>query len=1719
VRRSPRRRRRWLLVIGIAVLLLAGTVFGYVRVKLEGPDLADKIASVLNKRMRGRIEIGAVEWPTGALKTVVSGGWVPVIVRDVKVWDDCVLSAEVAAGDPDQLRVGNPTDDCTPDDRPDPDPTSKRKPRKLLLKAPLLTAEIDIHALMFGRHDFVFRNLWVHGGEVLLEQTREPYPLHAYDRTIVSIVTAFYPRMKAGFRAGIYADAPAPIFDLRDIHVEHLNMTVHMGPYTLDKGGVGFRMTARLEDVNADSASTGLAGMDVALENIRRGADPASAMVTAFHGHNDNYLHMDATDPLVAKFYVRLALHSGKGRVRIFDEGPRASFHIPTEGGVGGVGAGWYGGRNAWYDIELSDVVLNRLAQMPTEWARKDYVANTLELDLTAHTMPCKTETGGEPQQKDGADLHFSGELSNYWDRPYDGSWNLALDIKNLGPTLHTCIKQKMGGDNLGGRITLTGPFIALPKVTLDLHGLDYNLSLSKQAEPLQLTLAEVHGEIDLVNDQGSIEKTKALIRGGKEPGEVMVSSTFGLKPYNATASIDIVKPIDVGRFLPGRIATSVGRFLGGKLTAVGDVDKGFALEDFDLTLGPTPTDKLVQVNKGRIFTENAFDTVGIQKVNVRAGSSRAVFDGYVDTIKQSLNIRIDGNFPDLDAWLMRFGLPQFAKSAGGGQIVITGPLKSPTVAVRINLGGVPCMDNLALDAEVKDQIATITHVGSTGLGGQIDGKGVVSLAGGGKVIEKFHLEGRKLDASRLCGLLGIVKGTLDIVDVDVKRTAIVPNRPPLDWLASISAFVKADHLSLLNDPISKVSLCINHPDDKQCASTVRLGPDDARQCADAKARGGACIVANAERDRGGQFASMIIDVPALRSGRMTTPRHLGGTIDIDNIPLTVLDQFVGKDVLGGLFSTTLHLQGSGNAPQADGTLWLIRSWVKGAFVGDSQLQVAPIMVGKMPSLFIRGSMLAGQLGISATVGTAAPYPVELSVTGRRVEIDQFLDLAKKLGLGEPVQAWASGTVTVHTELAPLSGKPAEPEAWVEVTELEGILNHRSRDGRLTPLRFGVRSKADQYAMSLHVTPQTIELACRDVTAQGGKRPCSAALDTPAGVVTIEGGATQSRMNLHAKGSLMLARLAPFVENQIEDINGSLELDATVAGTFAQPTYEAGLTVGEQINVRPAGVDTTLQVLPGGQIKISDGTVGINQLTITVKDEHATERGDLHVKGVIGLGPGFIPTAWGVLLDGKIGGKMLLAIAPNAVAQAGGLARIDGALTLFGHGSLPQVTGTITFDPEPDEKHPAAFTFSPRGARKEIALLGGSIDISTTVAGEHRTYQLGIDDNPLTASIDGEGKVENIRGDVVLRDGKPQSARVFLDAENIPFRIPGTLDLIVSAKDISLELPGENTAWIARGNVSIVSGNYERNFELTEVIRPEPAAVTPARPLWDEYPSIGNADLGLTLDVRKFAVKNNIAEIDLEGPRILIKGSPRDLRMSGSIRVQRGEFKIPGTRAKFTRTIGSIDFAENEKAANPKLDVQSDADYLDLSGQLHIITLNITGTLEQPQWDLKTSTGYNKSQTLALLFLGRNPEQLRRTLGDQSPGANPTQIETTTNPSQGFADQIVKDLAGQWVSDILGDKLTKFTALDVLRFEVGFGSVGVHAEKKAFENIKFIGEGEQTIRGYTVTVTGELKTPWRVGADDRLMVQGVILDKNFSDPAEQDILDVQGKLVYRLFIP
>ena len=1500
-----RRRRRWLLVIGLSVLLLLSTGFAVLRIKFEGEDLGDNIASILNKKMRGRIEIGSIEWDTASLKKVITGGWVPVTVRNVRVWDDCALSG--VAGALDEIRLGNPNEDCTPDDRPDRSPTSKRKPRKLLVATDLITAEIDIHALMFGNHDFVFRNLWVHGGEALIEQTDEPYPLHAYDRTIVSIVTAFYPRIPPGFRAGLTASSAPPIFDLRDIHIKDLNLTVHMNPYVED-GKFGYVNTIRMEGVDVDAGPT---------------------------LQNDSYLYMNGRDPLVAKFYVRLIVAAKRGWVRVFDEGPREAFHMPDRVAGSAVQPEVYPpkSRSARYQVNLTDIKLNRLAQLPTEWSRKNYIANTLELDLEAKTLPCATPANPSPDPATGAYLHLFGELNNWFDRPYDGAWNLALDGKNLGPTIRTCIKDNIGGEDLLGRITLTGPFVAKPAIGLDLKNLDFDLPLRKGEEPLRLTLADVQGRIDMVNEQGYIDKTKALIRGGKEPGEVDLSATFGLKPLNANTNIEIVKAIDIGRFLPPSVSGPVGKFLQGRLRAKGDADFGFALEEFDLGLGPTPTQKLVRVHKGRLFTDDNFGSVQIQKVLVDAGRTHAMVDGKVDIANNNIDVTITGDYPDLDVWAQRFHLPVFFKSAGGGTIRIRGKLDKPIINVATELGGVPCLDKLRIvDMEYTSEtrIVDVRKISSAGLGGELTGSARIRTPdpdnkGEKPLIEMLKLNGKRLDASRLCGLKGKVKGTVDTAEVEIANTTLDKNRSMIDWLERTKVFVHSDKLTVFDDKYSALNACINRKDDKVCRPrTSYLDGDDLAQCEQGKKGNGFCAVVTAARDAGGRLDATVVQLPPTATKKGQTPlQRLAGSIAVDDLPLTILSQFTQKfdpKMAGGSLSTTLHLQGTRAAPQADGVLLLLRSWVKDRFAGDTRLAIEPSTLANKPAVTLRGSALAGRVGLRATIGTTAPYPVEIELTGRRVEVDTFIDLQKMLGVSEPVQAWASGTITVRTELKPV--KPIEPEAWVELTEMRAQITHRSPDGRLTPLTLSVfdRSNGARPAMSLRATPTTVELACKDDTAKGGRVECPTYVATPAGILEIKGSATPKRLNVEARGDLDFRQIAPLFDSTLERLQGTAALTASISGTFEKPNYEAELRL-DKVSAQPLGNDTILEA-PSGLIRVANGSLGFTDVKVRVRDEQRDEAGEINIKGNITL-DGLKPVAWGVLIDGKIAGKMLLVAAPGAISQAAGLARIEGDLMLTGKGPRPTVSGTIDFGALPpcaanvestscrkpgEQHHPLSII--PRGVRREFVFNSGSVDLDTEISGDRQTISVLL--NQIATKMDGEGEITGIDGRLELRGGTLTKLEVSLNADKIPFRVAGSLDLVINARNIRIQQESENSTPEVSGTVTIVDGTYNRNFALADQIVSIGRVSTPSKPFWEEYPAIGNANLNLDLEVRRFLVKNNIAEIELGGElrsrrRRAIRGSPAASRcaVAGSAsRVRAPRSNRPRASSTSRRTSG-----------------------------------------------------------------------------------------------------------------------------------------------------------------------------------------------------------------------
>jgi hypothetical protein len=673
--------------------------------------------------------------------------------------------------------------------------------------------------------------------------------------------------------------------------------------------------------------------------------------------------------------------------------------------------------------------------------------------------------------------------------------------------------------------------------------------------------------------------------------------------------------------------------------------------------------------------------------------------------------------------------------------------------------------------------------------------------------------------------------------------------------------------------------------------------------------------------------------------------------------------------------------------------------------------------------------------------------------------------------------------------------------------------------------------RAARTAVSLRVTPSALELACKDPAAPGGRKACTTRIGTPAGVIEVRGHVQPKSLAIAASGVLDLSLLRSLADATLDDISGRARLTASIGGTLEAPLYEAALEL-EQAVARPIGKDTDLEA-PSGLIKLANGSLGFTDVKLRVRDQHRDESGELHVKGNIAL-DGLRPVSWGVLISGKIAGKMLSVVAPGLVSSASGLARIEGDLLLSGTGPRPKIAGVIVFDPPPPcargqtaasdgtECRPPGelaqpLALIPRGVGRELSITRGRVEIETTE--DLGGYELTIGDRRdpdanVRASIGGEGAFENIRGKLLFAGGTLTELDVSLEVKNIPFRVPGTLDLVLSSTGIWLSKRGEHGKLGVTGTITIIDGTYQRNLAITDQLLALGAGGPPTRPFWEEYPTIGDANLDLELIINRFVVANNIANIELKSDKIAIENTPRDPRLAGAIAVARGEFRFPGTRAKFTRTAGTITFDTASPAGNPTLAVTSDApDYRDLSGQNHVITLKIEGRLEQLGWDLRTSTGYNKSQTLSLLVLGRSSDQLRRSLGDQSLGGDPLRTDPTTNPSQGFADQIVKDLAGDWVSGLLGDSLGRIIGLDVLRIEIGFGSIGFHVEKRILENLKLLGQTEQTIRGSTIDGRAELKTPYGFS------VELGYLNKDFSDPAEQDIEDYGLRAVYRLLIP
>ncbi len=799
----------------------------------------------------------------------------------------------------------------------------------------------------------------------------------------------------------------------------------------------------------------------------------------------------------------------------------------------------------------------------------------------------------------------------------------------------------------------------------------------------------------------------------------------------------------------------------------------------------------------------------------------------------------------------------------------------------------------------------------------------------------------------------------------------------------------------------------------------------------------------------------------------------LGGGVMLEDVDLAslALDP-EGDPYAGGRLAAAIELGGTARAPELGGALSLSEGWFHRAHLGAAEITVAPEEPGVAR---LRGRLFEGLADITGTVETAPPYRADITIDIHRAELDRFLpELAEEVG----ARAWVSGRARVRGPLSPSASEPPE----IDVLLHEAVVHMDRSDGRGRPRPVRLKNQ----------TPIRVGF-----DGQVARIEDEVILSGTAGEFRVSGGGRPSELDLSISGGLDVELLAPYFQQQFDEVTGLARIDLGIAGHPQSPELSGTVDV-EDIEVRLAGQDASIRA-PAGKIEVTNDQLVVTGLTVEAADPYSDEVAELTVAGGVGL-ENFQPRLWALHVHGSLGGKLLLALLPEELSSARGAA--DLSLSLIGEGRTPNIDGELRFGTE----EPIALV--PRGMRRELLFDRGLVRFTDDL----------VEIDSVGGWVDDEGYVSDVSGEIGLSGGRPADIDVTLSAEDLPFRIPQTLELLLGLRDVRIVGDLERGIEIA-GDVLVIDGRYIQDFNpLLDEIRPQ-RVVEESPAFYERIPILAGAELELGVETRSFFVRNNVASVALTGG-LEITGTPSRPQLDGVVRVEDGSFQFQGVRAEFQETSGTVTFERYRDFpdSTPALDIRSESEYRDFAGEDHLVVLELTGPLGQLQWDLFTTGGLNKAQTFMLIVSGRTPEEARRIIGDESVVRGPGEFagtRSTQDPDGNLAvvDQLVKDLAGDFFSLLIEDSIRNVTDLDVARLQLGTASVGFHGEKEFTRSFRVLGDLERSLRGWAWDVRGEYRLL------DQLSVEGEYLHKDYDEDVEEDVRNFRVKAVWRWLIP
>lgn len=1593
-RRGRRRALRALVIICVTLATLAVALVVVARIRFHGPPLAQLVTGLINKGIRGQVEVASIEWPLSSVPSFVTHGWIPVTVRDVRVYDD----------------GGSTASD-----------TATLAERKLLLRADIATGYIDSHALAagiiaFGQPDIVVEDLRLsQGGWVRIEEVAQTAPGSEEGSKIISLLGAFRGKQPGGVGAGMPLGS-SPLFDLRNFSFQ------------------GVTVECSFQD------------FDLLLERVS-GA---------------GFLYGNFKDALTERLYFALSPTAERGRldIKVYLDGDTTPDLI--------------------YDVPLHDVVVRRLAQLPMQWPAHG-LARDLRWDLSARS-------------ENGAEIETRGAMLGYFNNELGGTYDLMLWARNAGSLVNRFSFGLFGGPSLRAQAHVTGPMYA-PRLDLQAGAIDVWVALAKDAPPLAVHLPTAYAWLDFATESGGVAETLAYSAGGK----VNASVELSLGPFWFDLALDILEPIHIEPHLPRAVAAdlvagagALGKpRLGGSFHVTGD-GKRFRYEELDLMLGRIHlTGEVVHDETSKMHLPGLYSDVGATRVTTR---------GTMDLIQGTLDLGMLLRSDDVPRWLRFFEVPEEAAQRMTGSARVQGTLDDPRACAALRVSGVPVVsvlmtwlsfagELLTVDVNKRPTRATpcLGHgaLASSGesagesagqasgvLGGSLWASGRLNVGLRPRVIA-FEAQGNNIDLAQIPLLGNIVTGR-----VTVAATASGPfQRLDARTRASI------DELTIAGDAYRLLTPC--PPSDQPAGQPAPAATGPGEICLHLRPDGSQELAFALAREGGGELAVR---------AEVDQNTGLAGDIRVGALPIDRLAvlEYAGGFPIGGVVTAALQLGGNLAAPLVTGNIDWNESWYERAFFGHTGIRItAP----DPNTLRITSSLMQGDVRITANIKNQPPYDASIDLTLRRVEIDRLMPELTAMLLSPELQeqglrarAWLTGDIHIETPL--LATASTQPKVQARLSEAEVILDYKDAFGRSMPIRLR-NAQATPIAIEFDGTRASLLEA---VTLVG---PDGARFTLEAGQVTLapEAGDPNAigSLDVRLAGDIEMRLFEPYVRDLVTSVTGTIGVRASISGAIEDPRIDIELLIKDTVAVRPIRQEAVVSLQQGGRITIDNEQLVLTGTEIRVTDAFTGQAIALDILGGIRL-EDFEPAEWTLHMDGQLAGQMLLLAAPELFSRASGTAEL--VVSVRGPSDAPKIDANLVFDAD----QPLSLTL--RGLGRELRLEAGEIELSDDV----------IELKDIAGEIGDNGRITRASGFVGLADWELADLDVTLSADNLPVRIPNEIELTVNVADLSVV--GDISRGLELdGIIEVVDGRYFRRFNLvSDVLDLDRGGSASTGPLFQDMPLIGNADLDLLVDVRSFSVQNNLAAIHMSGD-IMVTGTPSAPRFDGEIQVSDGEFKLPGARTRFTRTWGTVTFSPSRSfpTQTPTVSLQSEGDYRDSGGQYHLITFTVSGSWSRAEWDLYTSSGLNKAQTALLLFSGRTPAELRKSLGDESPGLDPGRLETASNTSDNAADQILKDVAGDFISLLVEDTLRNITNLDVARIEIGTGSIGFHGEKDVTEKIRFTGDLEQTGSGRTIDVRGEVQL------SDRVSVEGGARNQVYSDPAEEDVTDIRFRAVYRRY--